>query len=231
VHLPSHPAWFWLILFGPYTVWLLAWGAVNTLTALLKPLVPWLWGSSAAFFILGFASDPMFGLHLGLPKDTRLVHLVTGTMAWTCFGTASLLQRSFLFEKLRGPGGKWYFPWEGVGFSIPNDTRVLVTNIDLVSPWYIRTLGLRKLVGREPVSSGEARFRYKVDGRSIVLTTRRDFRTNKTPILFTKKISKMKDVLTQRGASPGDVMQDRQGIRYFEISDPEGNKIEVVEDR
>jgi hypothetical protein len=227
VHLPSHPVWFWLISFSPFIVWLLAWVAINTLTASLKPLVPWLWGGCAVFFILYYTSDPT----LGLRKDTRVVHLVSGAIAWTCWGIAVLLQRRFLFEKLRAPGGKWYFPWDVVGFSIPNDTRVLVTNIDSVSPWYVRTLGLRKLVGKEPVSSSEARFCYKIDGRSIVLTTRRDFRTNKTPILFTKKIGKMKDVLTQRGASPGDVMQDRQGIRYFEISDPEGNKIEVVEDR
>jgi hypothetical protein len=227
VHLPSHPVWFWLILLSPFVLWLLAWVTVNTVTASLKPFAPWLLGSCAVFFILYFASDPM----LGLRKDTRVVHLVLGAIAWSCWGIAVLLQRRFLFEKLLGPGGKWYFPWDGVGFSIPNDTRVLVANIDSVSPWYIGTLGLRKLVEKEPVSSGDARFQYKADGRSIVLTTRRDFRTNKTPILFTKKISKMRDVLTERGASPGDLLRDRQGIRYFEVSDPEGNKMEVVEDR
>jgi hypothetical protein len=227
VHLPSHPVWFWLILFSPFIVYLLVWIAANVLTVSLKPLVPWFCGGYILFLIPYLLLSPTFGLGRG----TRRLSSTFGIFAWTCFGIAALLQRHYRFEKLLGPGGKWYFPWDGVGFSIPSDTRVLVTNIDSVSPWYVGKLGLRKLVGKEPVGSDEVRFRYKVDGRSIVLTTRRDFRTTKTPILFTKKIGKMKDVLAERGASPGEIARDRQGIRYFEISDPEGNKIEVVEDR
>jgi predicted enzyme related to lactoylglutathione lyase len=228
VHLPPHPAWFWLILLSPFLAWLLAWVAVNALTTSLKPLIPRLSGGCIVFWVLYFVSDPT----LGLRKDTRVVHLVLGAAAWTCWGTVLLLQRRFLFEKLRAPGSKWYLPWKSaVEFSIPTDMRVLVRSLDSVSPWYVRTLGLRKLVEKEPDNSGEVRFRYKTDGKSVVLTTRREFRANKTPILFTKKISRMKAVLTERGARPSELMRDRQGIRYFEISDPEGNKIEVVEDR
>ncbi len=63
----------------------------------------------------------------------------------------------------------------------------------------------------------------------MVLTTRSDFRTGKTPILFTKKLFRLQDVLVARGVQVGAVERHRQGIHYFEIHDSEGNVIEVVE--
>jgi hypothetical protein len=50
-------------------------------------------------------------------------------------------------------------------------------------------------------------------------------------MLFTKKIAKMRDVVMARGVIAGTIERDRQGVRYFEIRDPEGNEIEVVEDQ
>lgn len=40
----------------------------------------------------------------------------------------------------------------------------------------------------------------------------------------------MKEVLAERGVDSGPIERDRQGARYFEIHDPEGNLIEVVEE-
>jgi predicted enzyme related to lactoylglutathione lyase len=37
--------------------------------------------------------------------------------------------------------------------------------------------------------------------------------------------------MAARGVNVGIIERDRQGIRYFQIHDPEGNEIEVVEDR
>jgi predicted enzyme related to lactoylglutathione lyase len=59
---------------------------------------------------------------------------------------------------------------------------------------------------------------------------REDFRTGRTPIFFTKKIGKMRDVMTARGVAVGSIERDRQGIQYFQIHDPEGNEIEVVQE-
>jgi hypothetical protein len=226
VHLPPHPVWFWLMLLSPFAFWLLAWVAANVLTVSLKPLVPWLSVGYIVLLIPYFLLDPTFGLS----KD-RGVRAGFGIIAWTCYLIAFWLKRRYMFESLHTLGDKWYLPWKSAEFYIPNDMRVLVANIDSVSPWYVEKLGLGKAAEKDRDIPGDATFRYKADGKSIVLTTRRDFRTSKTPILFTKKIGRMKNVLTKRGAAPGDLMRDRQGIHYFEISDPEGNKIEVVEDR
>jgi hypothetical protein len=65
----------------------------------------------------------------------------------------------------------------------------------------------------------------------VVYDTRLNFETGKTPILFSKKIGKMKDVLAARSVDVGAIKHDRQGIRYFQIHDPERNVIEVVKER
>jgi hypothetical protein len=38
-------------------------------------------------------------------------------------------------------------------------------------------------------------------------------------------------VMAARGVDVGAIEQDRQGSHYFQIHDPEGNAIEVVEER
>jgi predicted enzyme related to lactoylglutathione lyase len=140
------------------------------------------------------------------------------------------IKRRYMFETLRGPGAKWYLPWSGAEFSVPTNTRILVQNIDSVTPWYAEKLGLRKVAENPRGEADIATLRFKADGNSIVLTTRRDFRTGGTPILFTRRIDKMRDVMAERGVNVGTIERDRQGIRYFEMHDPEGNEIEVVEE-
>jgi predicted enzyme related to lactoylglutathione lyase len=135
-----------------------------------------------------------------------------------------------MFERLRSPNAKWYSLGNSAEFSIPTTMRILVQDIDSVSPWYVEKLGLRKS-NEEPPKPGSATFNFKADGHSVILTTRDGFQTVKIPILFAKKIGKVRDVLAARGAEVGNVVHDRQGIHYFEIHDPEGNVIEVVEER
>ncbi|HST09229.1 MAG TPA: VOC family protein [Terriglobales bacterium] len=132
---------------------------------------------------------------------------------------------------MRPPGTMWNLPWNSANFSIPTTVRVLVHDIHSVSPWYVDKLGLRKLSENPWGEADVETYKFKEGGNSVVLTTKKSFATGKTPILFTKKISRMKDVLAARGVEPGPIEQDRQGIRYFQIHDPEGNVIEVVEAR
>ena len=72
-------------------------------------------------------------------------------------------------------------------------------------------------------------YKFREGGKSITLTTKTEG-TDKALILFAKSIRKMKEVLSARGIAVGAIEQDRQGTRYFEIHDPEGNAIEVVEE-
>jgi catechol 2,3-dioxygenase-like lactoylglutathione lyase family enzyme len=108
--------------------------------------------------------------------------------------------------------------------------RVLVRDIDSVLPWYVEKLGLRKFAENPHGGSGIATLRFKVDGNSVALATRDSLNPPKTPMLFTKKIGKIRNVLVARGVEVGPVERDRQGTRYFDIHDPEGNLIEFVEE-
>ena len=107
---------------------------------------------------------------------------------------------------------------------------MIVRDIDSVAPWYVDKLGLRK-ADKSPAQPADlATYKFKEDGKSITLTTKMSYGTDKTLILFTKRIGRMRGILSARGIVPGPIEQDRQGTRYFEMHDPEGNLIEVVEE-
>ena len=50
------------------------------------------------------------------------------------------------------------------------------------------------------------------------------------PTLFTDHIEKAHSLLNSRGVAPGAVQRDRQGTRYFEIRDLDGNLLEISEE-
>jgi predicted enzyme related to lactoylglutathione lyase len=221
--LPPHPLWFWLILAAPFLVWLILWAVASTLKVSFKPLKPWLGAGYGVFGVLYYLL-PMEG--------HKKLRLAFGATFWTCWSMLIWVQRRYMFESLRSPDAKWYLPWQSAQFSIPApNLRIQVRDIDSVAPWYVEKLGLRKSSEPAPGESGAATFKFKEDGNPVILSTRSDLGTDKTPILFTKKIGRMRNVLMARGVQVGTVEQDRQGTHYFQVRDPEGNVIEVVEER
>ncbi|HLW87833.1 MAG TPA: VOC family protein [Terriglobales bacterium] len=226
MHFPVHPWWFWLILSAPYLVWLSVWVAANSFNITLKPLAPWLLAGYCVFAVPYFLLlDPVSGGH-------KVLRLVTSAGLWTCWLLPMWIKARYSSEVLRAPGAKWYLPWNAAAFSIPTNMRIVVRNVDSVSPWYVEKLGLRKVVDASRSGEpGSVAFKFKEDGKSVTLTTRGGIGTDATPILFTKKIGRVRDVLVARGVEVGTVEQDRQGVHYFEIHDPEGNVVEVVEER
>jgi predicted enzyme related to lactoylglutathione lyase len=163
-------------------------------------------------------------------NDRKVWQLVAFSCFYTCWSVLMWAQRHSMSESLQRPGNQWYFPWKAVSFSIQTGARIFVKDIAAVSPWYTEKLGLRQLADSRMDEPNAVTFAFNRDGNPIVITTRDDFRTGKTPILFTKKIGKVRDVMMARGVEVGTILRDRQGIRYFEIRDPEGNEIEVVEE-
>jgi predicted enzyme related to lactoylglutathione lyase len=222
MHLPVHPIWFWLIALAPWFLLLALWAAANGLKVPLKPLARWLWAGYFLLFVPYFIVNEMNG--------HKTLRLVVRTAFWTCWATAGWIRSRSMFETLRAPHTKWYLPWSAVTFTVPAGTRILVRNIDLLSPWYAEKLGLRKFGESDLGEPGATTFRFKEDGKPVVLTTRADLGPGETPMLFTKEIGKMRDVMMARGVGVGTIERDRQGIQHFEIRDPEGNEIEVVEE-
>jgi predicted enzyme related to lactoylglutathione lyase len=218
---PHHPVWFWLILLSPFASLVALWIAVNTITKSFKPWIPWLWGTYGTFLLCFLLLGPLDGRY-------KTAHLIFGTGMWTLYGAATWLKRRYQFEILDPPRGRWYFPWTRAEFSIPDDTHILVRNLESVAPWYREKLGLQKATEQHDPSS--VQFKFKEDGKSVVLTTRGGFRTGKTPIFFTKKIERMRRIMLERGIDVPVIEKDRQRIRYFSIRDPEGNEIEIVQE-
>jgi predicted enzyme related to lactoylglutathione lyase len=221
MHRLHHPLWFWLILGAPALSLLLLWALARLGQISLKPLKPWVRGSL-------LLAAPLY-VFVGLLDDHKTLRLATFAALYSAWGAGIFIERWYKFETLRAPNVRWYFPGRSAKFSIPRTVRVVVHNVDSVSSWYIEKLGLRKLA-ENPWGEAVATYQFKEDGHSVILATKRGFEVDRTPILFTKKIDKMKAVLATRGVSAGPVQCDRQGTRYFEIRDPEGNSIEVVEE-
>lgn len=222
MHLPPHPFWFWLILASPILMWAALWAIAQYGRVPLKPLTPWLWAGMVLFLPAYVVLDVMEG--------HKALRLGAGAIVYTCWMSLLWIEKRYMFETLRGPSAKWYTPRSSATFSIPQNARISVRDIDSVAPWYVQKLGLRKLAGNSPAESGVTTYKFKEDGKSITLTTKTN-RTDQTLILFTKKISRMKGVLSARGIDVGPIEQDRQGTCYFEIHDPEGNTIAVVEEQ
>jgi len=226
IHLPPHPVWFWLILVSPFLIWISLWIVAQNPKVSLKPLRPWLMAGSIVLFI------PYMFLEVSPTGGNRAVRLVIQAAFYTCLCVQAWLQRRYMFETLRSPNAKWYSKRRTAEFSVPApNLRIMVRDIDSVTPWYVEKLGLRKLAASSSSEPSAAIFRFKADGNSVILTTRDGFQTGKTPILLARKIDRMRDVMSARGVDVGAIELDRQGIHYFQIHDPEGNAIEVVEER
>ncbi len=222
MRLPAHPFWFWLVLVSPILIWAALWAIAQYGRVSLKPLTPWL----TAGMILSF---PVF-IALDASDSHKSLRLVAEAVFYTCLVGATWIQRRSMFETLRGPAHKWYIPWSSARFSIPQNARIVVRDVDSAAQWYVDKLGLRKAVEASSAESGAMTYKFKEDGKSITLTTKLSYRTERPLILFTKKMGRMQGILSERGVSVGPIERDRQGTRYFEIHDPEGNAIEVVEE-
>jgi hypothetical protein len=188
----------------------------------LKRLVPWLMATTCL-------SLPAFVL-LAVLNGHKALRLVVEVIPYMCLIGLLWIKRRHLSETIRGPSTRWYLPWRSARFSMPENACIFVRAIDSVNPWYVEQLGLHK-AGHIRLREYEmATYKFKEDGKSITLTTRIGYGTDKSLSLFTKRIGRMKEVLSERGIDIGPMQQDRQGTRYFEIYDPEGNVIEVVEE-
>ena len=188
----------------------------------LKPLTRWLTASALLSF-LSFVVLAVLNGH----RILRLLVLGVWSIGWLWIQKRYLLLQ---FETLRGPNSRWYLPWRWASFWIPENARIVVRDIAFVTPWYVEKLGLCKACHIFCREYEVATLKFREDGKWIELTTRLTSGTAKTLRMFTKRIGRMKGVLSERGIDVGPIQQDRQGTRYFEIQDPEGNFIEVVEE-
>ena len=107
-----------------------------------------------------------------------------------------------------------------------------VRDISAATAWYIQKLGLRKVmleIDDRPdcvtLAFGEEEYAITL-GPPVSPETLDEL----THILFTSNVRKARDFLSSRGVQVSEIQQDRQGTRYFETHDLEGNQIEITEE-
>jgi catechol 2,3-dioxygenase-like lactoylglutathione lyase family enzyme len=182
----------------------------------LKPIIPvlailcWtLWITTAVFLVVNrFEFRGLASLFLALYGGILTVfHYAKGEAAFESPRVVSPLPSSVL--------------------RVPAEIYVSVGNPRGLSDWYVEKLGMRRLA--ESVG-GNVGLKFGLDGESIILEPS-DPSSKRSPlVLFTSRIKKARSVLTSRGISVGEIETDRQGTRYFEFRDPEGNSIDVSEE-
>lgn len=180
----------------------------------LKPIKGWL--AVTSVLMLWFASIPFWGDHSW-----------RSALLGCYYGTALLLgwvKRSYLFESKVKPEKSL-----ASLLTVSQPTYIAVRDVATASPWYSEKFGLRKLAAPEQIRTDGAAFRFNEKTHPVVLVPRDLVAPRPVPVFFSTKLGKVRDALISRGVSTGPVQQDRQGTRFFELFDAEGNTVEISE--
>jgi Glyoxalase/Bleomycin resistance protein/Dioxygenase superfamily len=201
----------------PLLIWLFLHYLATYRRVAMKPLRPWLIVTSIALFAVSLFYD--------VGNNPRVSNLLR-VGAWSAWTILLWINRRAMFASV---STGWY-KWRRGSLMIPRGIHIPVESVETLSPWYTEKLGLRRMTSvPEYEGAGSVGYKFNEDGMPIILTPSDKRKTQRTPIFFTKKIEKVRDILRSRGIEIGAIVRDRQGIRFFEIHDPEGNAIEVVE--
>jgi hypothetical protein len=113
------------------------------------------------------------------------------------------------------------------------------SNVEVAKRWWIAQFECKQAEAPrnwdDPLPSDAALRLPGDDEPTILLCDQREVRdagfelTNPNPLLFSSKLKKAREHLMSKGSAPG-LIQDAGGKQFFEVLDPEGNKIEICEE-
>jgi hypothetical protein len=102
-----------------------------------------------------------------------------------------------------------------------------VVDIAAATHWYIQKLGLRKVDVEMDNSEGCVALGFEKDEYAFCLGPAGQKTEELTPMLYSSNLKKAREFLISRGVTVSEIQQDRQGTRYFEMRDLEGNVVEI----
>ena len=106
---------------------------------------------------------------------------------------------------------------------------IAVLDLANAASWYVDKFGLRRYVTK--FDDGQKGFELSESGEVFFVLGPSDVPTNnETPMLYTSRIEKARNHLISRGVTVGEIQRDRQGTRFFEMRDLEGNVIEICDE-
>lgn len=115
--------------------------------------------------------------------------------------------------------------------SIADSFYVGMLDIGPATSWYIEKLGLQKVQAEMDDPEGCVALGFSKKAQACIALGPQGKPTDKTTrMLYASNVTKAREVLSSRGVGVGEIQQDRQGTRYFEMRDLEGNVIEVSEE-
>ncbi len=110
---------------------------------------------------------------------------------------------------------------------ISGQTYVESHNPLTAAEWYVKKLGLRRLVASENGDATTIRMTLSDDAEEMRLGPHDPLSLGGTVMLYSRRLKRAREVLREGGIEVGPIQVDRQGTSYFEFHDPEGNIIEV----
>jgi hypothetical protein len=215
-HMPFHLTPVLIVLVGPFVLWAVLFVLSEYGEMSLKPLKPWLVGAS--WLLWGFTLIPLVD---SLPRPWRAA-VQAGYLGTTL--VLAWVKRSYLFEsKVK--------PLRSLAslLTVPLPTYIAVRSVTGASPWYTEKFGLRKLAATEQPSEYFVALQFNEKTHPVILVPKDPVYPRPAPVFFTRKVEKVRDKLIVRGVSAGPIQEDRQGTRFFELLDGEGNTVEVSE--
>jgi hypothetical protein len=214
MHLHLTPAL--IVVFGLFVLWAVLFVLAEYGDVSLKPLKSWL--AAASWVLWGLSSVPFAER---LPRPWRAAAL-TGYLATSLL--LAWVKRSCLFESKIKPSHSL-----ASLLTVLQPTYVAVRDVTAASPWYAEKFGLRKLAAAEQPSKYGVALQFNEKTHPVILILKDPAAPRPAPVFFTGKVEKVRDRLMVRGVSAGPIQQDRQGTRFFELLDGEGNTVEVSE--
>jgi hypothetical protein len=206
-----------IVLFGLFVLWAVLFVLAEYGDVSLKPLKSWL--AAACWVLWGLTAFPL--LLEDIPRPWRIAVFAayagaTTVLAW--------VKRSYLFESKVKPSGSF----AGL-LTMSQGTRIAVRDVAGSAQWYAEKFGLRKLAATEQTSKYGVALQFDEKTPPVILVPKDPVATRPAPVFFTRKVEKVRNKLIVRGVSAGPIQQDRQGTRFFELLDGEGNTVEVSE--
>lgn len=102
-----------------------------------------------------------------------------------------------------------------------------VVDIAAATAWYIEKLGLRKVNVDMDDGEGCVALGFAKDECELCLGPPGRSSGELTPMFNSSNLKKAREFLIARGVNVSEIQQDRQGTRFFEMRDLEGNVIEI----
>lgn len=212
MHVPPTPVI--VVMLTPFVLWGMLYIISEYGNVTIKPLIPWLvvlcyllYGTA----ILGVIADrhwrfAFFSLYGG----TGLVY--------------SWLKRRYFFTSSVKPSRSL-----ASVLVVPEPMYVAVRDVNATSQWYAEKFGLRKLSPTDEIGPYAVALQFDPDKYPVILVPRDPMTPRSVPVFFARNIAKARRRLIADGVNAGPLQEDRQGTKFFEFLDGEGNTVEVCE--